>query len=204
MNGSENGSSNDTLINPANTLLVGTKLPYFPRGGPLPKDDGLGSNWGGMSAGPNMIYPTQAVDGRVHAEGGVEFSKTVKKHGPCSVGSAILTDAMGNLSQGYQFIIHTPPPFSSVPTSTDDLMRCYLSSFAIAASHTDIQTCVTPILGAGACGFPLERAAIILRQSIDRFLDIGAGSIDCLRIAVQSPWEVDQVLNEFETPFAQR
>ena len=53
------------LINPANTTLVGTALPYFPRGGPVrpPPPPGLGTSsmgWGGFDAGEKMLYPTQA------------------------------------------------------------------------------------------------------------------------------------------------
>lgn len=62
---------NDVLLNPANPKLCGTKLPYFPKGGPIPESyDSNHSNWGGMEAGSGMVYPTQAIDGRVHLEGG--------------------------------------------------------------------------------------------------------------------------------------
>ena len=58
------------LINPANESLLGTARPYFPRGGPLPPRAPPGlttsSRWGGMDAGPGMLYPAQAVDGLVH------------------------------------------------------------------------------------------------------------------------------------------
>jgi hypothetical protein len=46
------------LLNPANTALVGTKLPYFPM--PDAPPEGLASSmWGGMEAGENMFYATQ-------------------------------------------------------------------------------------------------------------------------------------------------
>ena len=58
------------LINPANRSLSGTALPYFPRGGPVPRPPppGLSNSlqgWGGMEAGPNMLYPSQVCDGVV-------------------------------------------------------------------------------------------------------------------------------------------
>ena len=58
------------LINSGNEYMVGPQLPYFPRGG-LPRVNNVvggpgswqfTSNWGGMSAGDNMVYPVQAVD----------------------------------------------------------------------------------------------------------------------------------------------
>merc|ERR1740133_931712 len=69
------------LVNPANTALCGTLLPYFPRGGPvplLPADAALrSSSWGGMDAGDGMMYPVQAVDGVVHAHGGCGLRKAL-------------------------------------------------------------------------------------------------------------------------------
>ena len=61
------------LVNSANEYLVGTQLPYFPRGG-LPRLNnvlgGPGSwqfstGWGGMEAGGGMVYPAQTLDGEL-------------------------------------------------------------------------------------------------------------------------------------------
>ena len=52
----------DVLVVPANEFLVGTALPYFPIGGPVPRPPppGLGTtSWGGMEAGQGMLYSTQ-------------------------------------------------------------------------------------------------------------------------------------------------
>jgi O-acetyl-ADP-ribose deacetylase (regulator of RNase III) len=71
------------LINPCNSGLTGCKLfPYFPKGGPLPKQKvestthrdwqplGYVTQWGGMEVGTGMLYPISVVDGLVHIYGG--------------------------------------------------------------------------------------------------------------------------------------
>merc|ERR1719319_1749262 len=66
-------TSTVAFINPANRSLAGAALPYFPRGGPVPRPPPPGvqsSQWGGMEAGPGMLYPSQVCDGVVHSLGG--------------------------------------------------------------------------------------------------------------------------------------
>ena len=63
------------LLNSANEFLVGASLPYFPRGGLSPPAAGnvqgevqawqSSAGWGGLSAGPGMLYPVQSLDGEV-------------------------------------------------------------------------------------------------------------------------------------------
>ena len=63
------------LVNSGNEHLVGARLPYFPRGGlsgegPCNVSGQFQSwqssgGWGGLSAGSDMIYPVQSIDGEV-------------------------------------------------------------------------------------------------------------------------------------------
>ena len=131
------------LINPANQLLVGTSLPYFPRGDPLPvpPPPGLGSSsgWGGMDAGSNMVYPAQAVDGVTHLHAGpklrtalaaTRFNSLGQR---CRIGSTVLSPAF-QLTH-FDLIAHTPTPFWCPSTDhighmqwRQQLISCYLSS----------------------------------------------------------------------------
>ena len=106
------GGPCDCLINPANEKLVGTQLAYFPRGGPCPPPppEGVSNAWGGMEAGANMLYPAQSVDGRVHAAGGAVLREALlalpsTRGERCPVGSAVLTEAHGELRDSYRFIL---------------------------------------------------------------------------------------------------
>ena len=135
------------LINPANRSLCGTSLPYFPRGGPVPRPPppGLSNSlqgWGGMEAGPNMLYPSQVCDGLIHSLGGAKLAKLLEEASArvvssrepgsavkylygedphakelCPIGSSVTTTTaqLGQLSStGYQLIAHTVPPIFPV------------------------------------------------------------------------------------------
>ena len=82
------------LINSGNEYLVGTQLPYFPRGG-LPRVNNvlggpgswqMSTRWGGLSAGDSMVYPVQTVDGELHSDGG-DMRQWISDHVPTSPGS---------------------------------------------------------------------------------------------------------------------
>ena len=144
------------LINPANVALCGTSLPYFPRGGPVPRPPpkalrASSSGWGGLDAGSGMLYPAQCVDGQVHAQGGSALRKALDAAaGPstmltdaagqpvrCNEGNAVVT-ATGHGRLPFDLIAHAVPPFWPTPTSTDGvaddgewarlLGSCYASS----------------------------------------------------------------------------
>ena len=63
------------LVNSGNEYLVGARLPYFPRGGLTGRGPAnihgdfqpwqSSGGWGGLSAGPDMVYPVQCIDGEV-------------------------------------------------------------------------------------------------------------------------------------------
>lgn len=176
----------EALINPANERLVGTKLPYFPKGGPTPEDTvygaaavqrdwappGFVSQWGGMEIGGQMLYPISVVDGMVSMLGGKELRRECAKLavlGPagsdvrCPIGSAVRTGAPGGLGALFGAIVHAVPPFFArtdadepAPEWRTELRRCWLRALAVAEPSASI---AAPLLGAGARGAPTEEAA---------------------------------------------
>ncbi|KAL3918987.1 MAG: hypothetical protein SGILL_003979 [Bacillariaceae sp.] len=133
------------LINPANPQLSGvSKFPYFPVGGPQPKEGfainkdthpimGYVSQWGGMETGDGMMFAANTVDGLVHQLGGKALERACQdalvihnhehSHGHQRVlkeGQAVITPAVGNLLHDtpYQHIIHTVPPFHKLEHNT--------------------------------------------------------------------------------------
>lgn len=172
---------NDTLINPANSTLSGTQLPYFPRGGPLPKGEvGRTSMWGGMEAGEGMLYPAQAVDGRVHAEGGEALGAILKQlHGNyCDIGESVVTPATGQLKLKHQFeyVIHTVPPLSCHCPITDSLPETLISSYRTALrifiDSPDMWSAAMPLVGSGTCGFTPEVSAKCLLSALSSLIDV--------------------------------
>lgn len=145
----------DVLVVPANEFLVGTSLPYFPIGGPVPEPLPPGvtnSVWGGMEAGHGMMYSVQVVDGAVTEFGGHELVQALKGvpivdtteshdgeprngHLPprrCRIGNAVYTIAAGSLKYNFGSLVHTVPPFRSDHNWDELLASCYQSSLDIA------------------------------------------------------------------------
>jgi O-acetyl-ADP-ribose deacetylase (regulator of RNase III) len=165
------------LINPCNPQLSGVRnFPYFPRGGPVPvikpesmhKDWqplGFVSRWGGMEVGNGMMYPVSVVDGLVHNLGGwrlqaeCRYKSLLAKNGEaCPVGEAVITSSgNGALSDTFEKIVHTTPPFFNFHDAPKAALRsCYENALQLA--FKEAKRVATPLLGAGARGFPEELA----------------------------------------------
>jgi O-acetyl-ADP-ribose deacetylase (regulator of RNase III) len=174
------------LLNPANSMLVGTSRPYFPRGGPLPPPPpaGLGSSstgWGGLDAGENMLYPAQAVDGLVHLHAGGSLARALASVPIDSdgvrvkPGGAYVTSAFELLN--FDLVSHTPTPLwpEDAPTEVEsflkwanDLSSCIVNgvnALRVPMSESaDPQpmSIALPLLGAGAAGAPVNAVAQLL------------------------------------------
>uniref|UniRef100_A0A7S2XRZ4 Macro domain-containing protein n=1 Tax=Attheya septentrionalis TaxID=420275 RepID=A0A7S2XRZ4_9STRA len=174
-----NGGNCHVLINPSNPELSGVKnFPYFPRGGPVPKESvksmhkdwqplGYVSNWGGMEVGNGMLYAVSVVDGLVHQLGGTRLEMECRVKGgfwtteKCPVGTAVVTSPGGEqLKQHYDAIVHTTPPFYSHHSNpVENLKSCYREAFKAAFDLQTLRPRVAlPLIGAGARGFPNDVA----------------------------------------------
>ena len=120
------------LINPANEQLIGTALPYFPMAAPPPSKQLQTSSWGAASAGTEMFYPVQSVDGVLGLHGGAELREVCRRvpvrdgvelvggggnavggYGlaRCPVGTAVSTPACGSaVREHHDAVVHTVPP----------------------------------------------------------------------------------------------
>jgi O-acetyl-ADP-ribose deacetylase (regulator of RNase III) len=167
----------NVLVNPSNPELSGVKnFPYFPKGGPVPKESprtmhkdwqplGYVSSWGGMDIGDQMLFPVSVVDGLVHMYGGFWLHADCALK-TCPIGSAVRTRA-GNLDW-YEAIIHTTPPFyiHNDECTKEQLRQCYLSALELASRENSKGLSIAcPLLGSGARGFPFDKAIEIASQS---------------------------------------
>ena len=190
------------LINPANPDLSGPhKFPYFPKGGPEPKQQpqkdahhimGYVTQWGGMEVGGGMMFSAAVVDGMVHQLGGMRLRAECKLksalamgNDACPVGASVVTSPGGaELRAEYDSIVHTVPPFYAHHPSgnVDELLRsCYRTSFELAfgTGNANNQRVAVPLLGAGCRGFPLDTAIQIAAEESVRWLDtIAVSSLD--------------------------
>ena len=190
------------LINPANPQLSGvSKFPYFPKGGPAPKEQpkrdagwhatGYVTQWGGMEVGEGMLFASNVVDGLVHQLGGWQLGLECKwlpvlqdnenEGGErCPVGHAVATGP-GNsaLQEHFDTIVHTVPPFYHHHPGNDPehyLLEAYRNSLSVAFGQgRDEIRVACPLLGAGGRGFPLDVAIRVAGQASRCWLDQDVG-----------------------------
>ena len=125
------------LINPANPNLRGVRdFPYFPKGGPEPKQPpakdahhimGYVTQWGGMDVGQGMLFSANVVDGLVHQlDSDQELARSLEKIKHCPEGQAVFTSVseQSELFQKYSYVVHTVPPFYD-QTDNSLLGECY-------------------------------------------------------------------------------
>lgn len=140
----------------------------------------------------DLLYPAQAVDGLVHAEGQGKLRAALAtlpvleerangEHVRCRVGEAVVTPGTFH-ELPFDAIVHTVPPFWPSPADGEqaravwaaELLRCYEASFRAAfefAASCDRSASAaglavaTPVLGSGARGAPMAPAARILAQA---------------------------------------
>ena len=126
-----------------------------------------------MEAGAGMLYSKQVVDGVVHRHGGAALRDALAAAAPeqgrtrCAVGAAVVTPATGGLRE-FDLIVHTPTPFwprligdQDMSEWASQLRACYTSSAVALQQYTS--NCALwvaiPLLGAGAGGAPVTKAA---------------------------------------------
>jgi len=179
--------------------LEGLNYSYFPRGGPKPSElertpkrkNGsetvvnwqASSRWWGMTAGENMLYAAQIVDGRVRMESGPNLQKELDHvydlHASSSPafefadGSTVVTPAFGRLKSdlGFMFLCHTVTPFYLPSSSEASLRACYESviDYCLSLGPTPVML-ILPLLGAGARGFPISLAATVCADALSSAL----------------------------------
>jgi O-acetyl-ADP-ribose deacetylase (regulator of RNase III) len=130
-----------------------------------------------MEIGSGMLFPVSVVDGLVHQLGGWTLQaelalKRMLSRQPCPVGTACqTTGGTGELSQEFDSIIHTTPPFYVDKESEILLQQCYERAFQLAFEGlSEEKRVAVPLLGAGARGFPTDVAIDIAARAATAWL----------------------------------
>lgn len=143
---------------------------------PRPPPDALRASsraWGGMDAGEGMLYPSQSVDGVIHALSGTalrDLLEAVPSRGAdaagqplrCDVGDAVITPAVGGSRDAFDWIAHAVPPFWSDEHWESRLRSSFVNSLVGLCRRLPLDASLwvaSPLLGAGARGAPPEEAA---------------------------------------------
>jgi O-acetyl-ADP-ribose deacetylase (regulator of RNase III) len=126
-----------------------------------------------VNAANTTLLGGGGVDGAIHRAAGPELLEECRTLGGCRTGEAKIT-------KGYQlparWVIHTAGPVWRGGGNDEEelLARCYRNSLALAAvPDYGIQTIAFPSVSTGAYGFPIDLAADIAIDEIDRAIAHG-------------------------------
>jgi O-acetyl-ADP-ribose deacetylase len=130
-----------------------------------------------VNAANSMLLGGGGVDGAIHAKGGPkileacrELRRTRFPRG-LPTGEAVITTA-GHLPARH--VIHTVGPIAAIGKAPDaaKLAACYRNSLALAADH-GLRSIAFPAISTGAYGYPPERAAPVVSETIESVLAVG-------------------------------
>lgn len=116
------------------------------------------------------------VDGAIHRAAGPELLEECKKLGGCETGNAKITKGY-NLPAKY--VIHAVGPVWRGGNNNEDnlLSSCYINSLKLAIEN-NLKSIAFPNISTGIYGFPKERAAKIVINTIKNFCNSSNSELD--------------------------
>lgn len=108
------------------------------------------------------------IDGAVHLAAGAEMMAEYRRMGGCQTGDAVVT-------HGYKlparWVVHTVGPVwrGGINSEEQVLASCYRRALELAVEK-EARTMAFPPISTGVYGFPVERAARIAVEEIEKFL----------------------------------
>jgi O-acetyl-ADP-ribose deacetylase (regulator of RNase III) len=130
-----------------------------------------------VNAANSTLLGGGGVDGAIHAKGGpkiLEACRDLRRTrfpNGLPTGEAVLTTA-GQLPARH--VIHTVGPIAASGKEPDAslLAACYRNSLALAADH-GLRSIAFPAISTGAYGYPSERAAAVVSETIESVMSAG-------------------------------
>jgi len=125
-----------------------------------------------VNAANSSLLGGGGVDGAIHRAGGPQILEECRKirnrQGSCPPGQAVITTG-GRLLARY--VIHTVGPVWNGGGHGEDglLADAYRNSLALAVAH-GCQTVAVPNISTGIYRFPADRAARIVKETVNGFL----------------------------------
>src|SRR3989338_8350667 len=127
-----------------------------------------------VNAANSSLMGGGGVDGAIHRAGGPEILRECKEIRATQypeglpTGEAVITTA-GKMAARH--VIHTVGPVygRGGKEKTEQLPACYRNSLALAATK-GLKTIAFPAISTGVYGYPLDEAARVASQAIEKFL----------------------------------
>lgn len=121
-----------------------------------------------VNAANTTLLGGGGVDGAIHRAAGPELLEECRKLGGCPTGEAKITKGYGVPAR---YVIHTVGPVWGGGSQGEErlLENCYINSLKLASRHS-IKTIAFPSISTGAYRFPIQLAARIALQGVDRYL----------------------------------
>jgi O-acetyl-ADP-ribose deacetylase (regulator of RNase III) len=131
-----------------------------------------------VNAANSTLLGGGGVDGAIHAKGGpkiLEACRDIRRTrfpGGLPIGEAVLTTG-GQLRARH--VIHTVGPITGIGKEPDASMlaACYRNSLALAGEH-GLRSIAFPAISTGAYGYPPDRAAPVVSETIESVLSAGS------------------------------
>ena len=150
-----------------------------------------------VNAANGTLMGGGGVDGAIHRAGGPEILRECKEirrvqyPDGMPTGQAVITTA-GRMPAKH--VIHTVGPvYGRGGTDKAELLAaCYYNSLGLAADK-GLRTIAFPAISTGIYGYPLDEAAQVSSQAIQRFLSSNA-SLHEVRLVFFSPTDADTFL----------